>query len=85
MYELLVGLPPYYANNREELFHNIESAALKIPSFISTEGKNLLKAVNNIYIDQSVAPTQSCQEVGFRKIGCRRNQSTYILQRHQLG
>ena len=26
MYELLVGLPPYYANNREELFHNIENA-----------------------------------------------------------
>lgn len=46
MYELLVGLPPYYANNREELFHNIETAALKIPSFISTEGKNLLKSVN---------------------------------------
>ena len=26
MYELLVGLPPYYANNREELFHTIENA-----------------------------------------------------------
>lgn len=24
MFELLTGLPPYYANNREELFHNIE-------------------------------------------------------------
>ena len=28
MYELLVGIPPYYANNREELFNNIEKASL---------------------------------------------------------
>jgi hypothetical protein len=45
MYELLVGLPPYYANNREELFHNIENAPLKMPAYISLEGKSLLKSV----------------------------------------
>ncbi|KAM3142373.1 hypothetical protein pb186bvf_005530 [Paramecium bursaria] len=45
MYELLVGLPPYYANNREELFYNIENAALKIPSYISVEARNLLKSL----------------------------------------
>lgn len=45
MYELLAGIPPYYANNREELFNNIEKAPLKIPTYISTEGKNLLKSV----------------------------------------
>ncbi|CAD8139887.1 unnamed protein product [Paramecium octaurelia] len=45
MYELLVGLPPYYANNREELFYNIENASLKIPSYISHEARNLLKAL----------------------------------------
>ncbi|CAD8146459.1 unnamed protein product [Paramecium pentaurelia] len=45
MYELLVGLPPYYANNREELFYNIENAQLKIPSYISLEARNLLKAL----------------------------------------
>ncbi|CAK83232.1 unnamed protein product (macronuclear) [Paramecium tetraurelia] len=45
MYELLVGLPPYYANNREELFYNIENASLKIPSYISLEARNLLKAL----------------------------------------
>ena len=48
MYELIVGLPPYYANNREELFHNIENAPLKMPNYISAEGKSLLKAVWNI-------------------------------------
>jgi len=52
MYELLVGLPPYYANNRDELFYNIENAVLKIPSYISLEARGLLKAVIlfNIYL-----------------------------------
>jgi serine/threonine protein kinase len=45
MFELLTGLPPYYANNREELFHNIEFSQLKFPSYISQEGRSLLKAV----------------------------------------
>jgi serine/threonine protein kinase len=31
MFELLVGLPPYYSNDRNELFFNIENASLKIP------------------------------------------------------
>lgn len=50
MYEMLVGMPPYYANDREELFNNIQKAALKIPSYISLEGKNLLKAVDDIIV-----------------------------------
>ena len=45
MYELLVGIPPYYANNREELFNNIEKAPLKLPTFLSVDAKSLLKAV----------------------------------------
>jgi len=49
MYELLVGIPPYYANNREELFNNIEKAPLKLPSFLSVDAKSLLKAVIIIY------------------------------------
>ena len=48
MYELLVGIPPYYANNREELFNNIEKAPLKLPTFLSVDAKSLLKAVINI-------------------------------------
>ncbi|CAK90218.1 unnamed protein product (macronuclear) [Paramecium tetraurelia] len=43
MYELLVGVPPYYDNEKDQLFDNIENATLKIPSFISFEGRNLIK------------------------------------------
>lgn len=45
MYELLVGIPPYYANNKEELFDNIEKGHLKLPSFLSNEARSLLKAL----------------------------------------
>ena len=45
MYEMLVGMPPYYANDRDELFNNIQKGSLKIPSYISNEGKNLMKSV----------------------------------------
>ncbi|CAG9329835.1 unnamed protein product [Blepharisma stoltei] len=45
LYEMLVGVPPYYANNREQLFYNIQNAKLKLPPFLSPEAKNLLKGL----------------------------------------
>jgi len=44
-YEMLVGMPPYYANNRDKLFENIEKAPLKLPSHLSNEAKALLKGL----------------------------------------
>lgn len=32
LYEMLVGIPPYYTNNREKLFQNIQRGPLLIPS-----------------------------------------------------
>lgn len=45
MYELLVGIPPYYSNKREELFENIKRGPLKIPKSMSPEAKDLIKSV----------------------------------------
>jgi protein-serine/threonine kinase len=47
MYELLVGVTPYFANTREELFDNIKKGPLKMPRNLSNEAKSLIKAVNN--------------------------------------
>lgn len=58
MYELIVGLPPYYANNREELFNNIENAPLKMPTYISLEGKSLLKSVSFKFYSFLVTPEE---------------------------
>ena len=45
LYEMLIGIPPYYNNNREVLFKNIVKAPLKIPGFLSEEAKDLIQKV----------------------------------------
>ncbi|CAK59217.1 unnamed protein product (macronuclear) [Paramecium tetraurelia] len=47
MYELLTGLPPFYSDDKDVLFNNIQNGELQIPNYISAEGKNLLKALLN--------------------------------------
>ena len=43
LYEMLVGIPPFYSNNRSELFYNIKKGKLRVPTTLSTECKNLLR------------------------------------------
>ena len=45
LYEMLTGYPPFYSESKEELFKNIESAPLKLPSNASNDAKSLLKGV----------------------------------------
>lgn len=47
MYEMLCGVPPYYANNKEELFKNIKDSPLDIPSHVSTVAKDLITKLMN--------------------------------------
>ena len=43
LYEMLVGIPPFYSTNRSELFYNIKNGKLRVPTTLSTECKNLLR------------------------------------------
>lgn len=43
LYEMLVGTPPYYSNNNEELFNNIQKGKLLFPKNISEKAKDLIK------------------------------------------
>jgi len=45
LYEMLVGVPPYYSLNREEIFRNIEGSHLTFPNYISNDAKSLLRGV----------------------------------------
>lgn len=47
LYELLVGNPPYFTNNRDMLFKNIQTAPLKLPMYLSPTVKELLIALLN--------------------------------------
>jgi hypothetical protein len=42
-YEMVVGVPPFFTNKKEEIFHNIECAELKIPNYVSAEATDLLR------------------------------------------
>jgi serine/threonine protein kinase len=39
LYEMLIGMTPYYSQDREELFSNIISGKLRMPKSISSEAK----------------------------------------------
>lgn len=49
-YEMLVGQPPYYSNIKEELYENIKSSPLYIPSNLSKNCRDLIKRVLLIII-----------------------------------
>ena len=42
-FEMLVGLPPYFSNNQEQIFKNIDNVELIIPNFISKKAQNLIR------------------------------------------
>ena len=44
-YEMLVGIPPYFTENQEMIFKNIEKGDLTIPNFVSERAKVLLRAL----------------------------------------
>ncbi|CAI2369649.1 unnamed protein product [Moneuplotes crassus] len=42
IYEMLVGIPPFYTKNRQKLYHNIQNGELDLPDTLSDEAKDLL-------------------------------------------
>ena len=45
LYELLVGIPPYYTNDVKQLNNNILTANLSIPSFVSDAARSLITSL----------------------------------------
>ena len=43
LYEMLVGVTPFFTTKKEEIFHNIEFGELKIPNYISKNTADLLR------------------------------------------
>jgi len=44
---MLIGIPPYYSNNKDQLYENIRAGPLKLPSFLSIDSRELLIALLN--------------------------------------
>jgi len=47
LYEMLVGVPPFYTENIKQLYNSIQKAKLPIPNFISVEARDLLGKLLN--------------------------------------
>ena len=45
MYEILVGIPPFYSQNRDDLFHKIKFINPKFPSFVSSSAVSLMEGL----------------------------------------
>ncbi len=39
---MLVGQPPFYSHNKEQLFRNIQKGKLRLPTFVSPEARGLM-------------------------------------------
>jgi serum/glucocorticoid-regulated kinase 2 len=45
LYEMLVGLPPFYSENTNLMYDLIQKADLRIPGFVSHDARDLLKSL----------------------------------------
>ena len=50
LYEMLVGQPPYYNRNKEQLFFNIKRGILRFPKYVSDNAKSLISLVLPFYL-----------------------------------
>jgi serum/glucocorticoid-regulated kinase 2 len=57
LYEMLVGIPPFYNDNMKILFENIEKGKLKLPKYLSSEAKKCLMKM--LHKDPKKRPTMS--------------------------
>jgi serine/threonine protein kinase len=55
LYEMLVGIPPFYNDNISVLYQNIQKGKLKVPNYLSKNAKTLLQ--NLLNRDPSKRPT----------------------------
>lgn len=47
IFEMVTGLPPFYRNNRQELFEGIKYENPKLPSTLTNEGRSLIAGLLN--------------------------------------
>jgi serine/threonine protein kinase len=63
LYEILVGAPPGYSENREEMYNNKLSGFIKYPEFLSKPAKNLIKGLLVQDPDKRLGSASGIQEI----------------------
>ena len=47
LYEMMVGIPPFYNDNMKVLYENIEKGKLKLPKYLSDQAKKVITRLLN--------------------------------------
>ena len=78
LYEMLCGMPPYYSTNKEVLYQNIKHGALKLPSSMSEEARDLIVQVR--YHLTIASESQPHLTLGCWTHRCRRDQGPSLFE-----
>ena len=68
LYEMLVGMPPFYTDNIQKLYKSIQKAQLQIPSVISRYARDLLQRMLNKKPSARITINQMKQHPFFKSI-----------------
>jgi serum/glucocorticoid-regulated kinase 2 len=64
IYEMLVGLPPFYSENMNEMYDLILKAPLEFPSEIPSDAKSLVKGL----LERNISKRLGCSKDDFEEI-----------------
>ena len=62
-YEMLCGITPYFSGDKTKIFYNIQYGELKIPNFISENGKDLIKKLLERNPDMRLGGVRDADEI----------------------
>lgn len=83
MYELLVGLPPYFDNEKEIMFENIKRGPLKLPRTLSKHARDLILKVS-YFIEREVTYQRPIIKTWVNQ-RWRRNKIAPMVLQYRLG
>ena len=63
IYEMLVGIPPFYTQNRQELFEKIKFVSPKYPNYLSSTAKNLIESLLRKDPNKRIGSQRGPQEI----------------------
>lgn len=63
IYEMLVGIPPFYTDNRQELFEKIKYMSPKFPNYLSSVAKSLIESLLRKDPSKRLGNTRGAEEV----------------------
>ncbi|OMJ88775.1 hypothetical protein SteCoe_9241 [Stentor coeruleus] len=62
-YEMVVGIPPYFSMNKDELINNIQCGKMKIPGYLSIEARELIKDLTERDPSKRLGAMRDAEEV----------------------